>query len=67
VPAAVGKPTTLTWSFPNIKERRPLLTSSPLVSTGGDGTVSMQSLKQCYRCDTPGGWRWLNLANLNRS
>lgn len=47
--AAVGKDTTLTWRFPNIRERKPLLTSTPLVKTGGDGTVSMQSLKQCFR------------------
>jgi hypothetical protein len=48
--AAVGKPTTLTWEFPNINRNKPLLTSSTIATTGGDGTVSMQSLKQCSRC-----------------
>ncbi|KAF8068150.1 PLA2G15 [Scenedesmus sp. PABB004] len=46
---AVGKDTALTWDFPNINKNRALLTSATLVTTGGDGTVSMQSLKQCYR------------------
>jgi len=41
--------TTLTWSFPNIQADKPSLTSSPLVTTSGDGTVSVQSLKQCYK------------------
>lgn len=41
--------TTLTWSFPNIQENKPSLTASPLVTTSGDGTVSVQSLKQCYK------------------
>lgn len=41
--------TTLTWSFPNVQENKPALTSTPLVTTSGDGTVSVQSLKQCYK------------------
>jgi hypothetical protein len=41
--------TTLTWSFPNIQENKAALTGTPLVTTSGDGTVSVQSLKQCYK------------------
>lgn len=41
--------TTLTWSFPNVQENKAALTATPLVTTSGDGTVSVQSLKQCYR------------------
>lgn len=41
--------TTLTWSFPNVQENKAALTATPLVTTSGDGTVSVQSLKQCYK------------------
>jgi hypothetical protein len=50
--------TTLTWSFPNVQEGKPALTASPLVTTDGDGTVSVQSLKQCHRCVAVGQRAW---------
>jgi hypothetical protein len=51
VAAAAGHllDTTLTWSFPNVQENKAALSATPLVTTSGDGTVSVQSLKQCYK------------------
>eukprot|EP00775_Hariotina_reticulata_P006622 gene6622-6850_t len=46
---AAGKDTTVTWSFPNIVKLQPLITSSIMLRSGGDGTVGVQSLRQCYK------------------
>lgn len=41
--------TTLTWFFPDVQENKAALFATPLVTASGDGTVSVQSLKQCQK------------------